>query len=113
MYNYIIGQLRPVKKEKMTMTNTATIIRFNPLPPPSISKHIELAPDRLDWLATYKTKDVEGEFKEYEIFIKGQVSPVKGWIKQRLSNMLGQDVIVKLIKTGEPTVEVFLPKAEL
>ncbi len=90
-----------------------SLIRFNPLPPPSVSKHIELAPDRIDWLATYKTKDVEGQFKEYEIFIKGNISPVKNWVKQRLSNMLGQDVIVKLIKTGEDTVEVFLPKAVL
>lgn len=90
-----------------------TLIRFNPLPPPSISKNIELAPDRLDWLATYKTKDFEGQFKEYEIFIKGDISPVKNWVKQRLSNMLGQDVIVKLVKTGEDTVEVFLPRAVL
>ena len=89
------------------------LIRFNPLPPPSVSKHIALAPDRLDWLATYKTKDVEGQFKEYEIFIKGNISPVKNWIKQRLSNMLGQNIIVKLIKTGEDTTEIFLPKAVL
>lgn len=86
-----------------------SLIRFNPLPPPSVSKHIEYAPDRLDWLATYRrTKSSEG-IKDYKIIIKGNISVVKNWIKKRYSNCIDNDMRFELHKDGNMHI-VFLPK---
>lgn len=89
--------------------NEYSLIRFNPLPPPSVAKNIELAPDRTDWLSTYKnSQSVEG-LKDYKVMVKGSISTVKNWIKQRFSNCIDNDMRFELHKDNNIHI-VFLPK---